>query len=203
MLSLEDEALDAVLEIDESDISKENGVDFILERLKRLFNKDSIVTKYQVLEAFLTFKGPSYMPIQAYLNEFYKRLFKTKSYGTMMSDDILVYRLLKSASLSSYHEELVKETIPDLQYDIMKDQLKKTFSQASRQIPTKSEDIIMTEEAFMVDEIYHLSFIYTIKMSYLLKMSITRLKTHQTSSQQIKIMTHITPGEIIVITNKS
>ena len=99
------------------------------------------------------------MSIRAYLNEFYKRLFKTKSYGTMISDDILVYRLLKSASLSSYHEELVKETIPDLQYDIMKDQLKKTFSQASRQIPTKSEDIIMTEEAFLVDEIYHLFFI--------------------------------------------
>ena len=48
MLSLEDEALDVVLEIDESDISKENGVDFILERSKRLFSKDSIVTKYQV-----------------------------------------------------------------------------------------------------------------------------------------------------------
>ena len=39
MLSLEDEALDAVLEIDESDISKENGVDFIIEHLNRLFKK--------------------------------------------------------------------------------------------------------------------------------------------------------------------
>ena len=50
MLSLEDEALDAVLEIDESDISKENGVDFIIDRLNRLFKKDSTVTKYQALE---------------------------------------------------------------------------------------------------------------------------------------------------------
>ena len=33
-------------------------------------------------------------------------------------------------------------------------------------------------------------------------MSITHLETHQSSSQQIKIMTHITPGEIIAITNK-
>ena len=33
-------------------------------------------------------------------------------------------------------------------------------------------------------------------------MSITRLETHQSSSQQIKIMTHITPGEIIAIPNK-
>ena len=158
MLSLEDKVLDAVLEMDESDIIKENGVDFIIEYLNRLFKKDSTVIKYQTLEAFMTFKRPSNMSIQAYLNEFDKRLFKTKSYGTVMSDDILAYRLLKSANLSSFHEELVKATILDLQYNIMKDQLKKTFSDASRQIPTKSDEIIKTEEAFMAEEINHLSF---------------------------------------------
>ena len=98
------------------------------------------------------------MSIQTYLNEFDKRLFKTKSYDNVMSDDILAYRLLKSVDLSSYHEELVKAAIPDLQYDIIKDQLKKTLSDASRQIPTKSDEIIETEGAFMVDEINHLSF---------------------------------------------
>ena len=66
----------------------------------------------------------------------------------------------------------------------MKDQSKKTFSDASRQIPTKSEDIIKTEESFTVEETNHLPF-------------------QDSCSQQIKIMTHITPGEIIVITNKS
>ena len=74
-----------------------------------------------------------------------------------MSDYILPYRLLKLTNSFSYHEELVKPTIPDLQYDIMKDQLKKTFSDASRQIPTKPDEI-MTEEAFMTEEINHLSF---------------------------------------------
>ena len=158
MLSLEDKVLDAVLEMDESDIIKENGVDFIIEYLNRLFKKDSTVIKYQTLEIFMTFKRPSNMSIQAYLNEFDKRLFKTKSYGTVMSDDILAYRLLKSANLSSFHEELVKATILDLRYNIIKDQLKKTFSDASRQIPTKSDEIIKTEEAFMAEEINHLSF---------------------------------------------
>ena len=122
MLSLEDEALDVVLEIDESDISKENGVDFIIQRLNRLLKKDSTVIKYQTLEAFMTFKRPSNVSIQAYLNEFDMRFFKTKSYGTVMSDDTLAYRLLKSVNLSTYHEELVKATIPDWQYDITKDQ---------------------------------------------------------------------------------
>ena len=77
MLSLEDEALDAVLEIDESDISKENGVDFIIEHLYRLFKKDPTVIKYQTLEAFMRFERPSNMSIQAYLNEFDKRLVQS------------------------------------------------------------------------------------------------------------------------------
>ena len=77
---------------------------------------------------------------------------------TVMSDDILAYRLLKAANLSSYHEELLKTTIPDLHFDIMKDQLKKIFSDAWRQIPTKSEDIIKVKEAFMAEEINHLFF---------------------------------------------
>ena len=56
VLSLEDEVPDTVLEIDDEDIAKENGVDAIIERLNRLFNKDSTITKYQALEAFETFR---------------------------------------------------------------------------------------------------------------------------------------------------
>ena len=41
VLSLEDEALDASLEIDDEDIAKENGVDAILEHLNRLFKLSS------------------------------------------------------------------------------------------------------------------------------------------------------------------
>ena len=92
------------------------------------------------------------MPIQAFLNEFDKHLFKTKTYGISMSDNILVYQLLKSANLSTHHEELIKATIPDLQYNIMKDQLKKTFYDASRQFATKTEDITKTEETFLAEE---------------------------------------------------
>ena len=54
--SLEDEALDAILEIHESDVSKENGVVFFIHCLNSLSKKDSTVTKYRALEAFMTFK---------------------------------------------------------------------------------------------------------------------------------------------------
>ena len=71
------------------------------------------------------------MSIQALLNEFDKRMYKAKSYGTAQSDSVLAYCLLKSANLSNNHEELIKAKIPELKYDLIKDQLKKTFSDAS------------------------------------------------------------------------
>ena len=100
-MSLEDEALDAVLESNGAEIAKDDGVDAIINRLNKLFKKDSTSTtiKYQTLEAFETFRKLSDKSIQAYLDEFDKRLYKTKSCGTAKSDDILVYRLLKSANL--------------------------------------------------------------------------------------------------------
>ena len=122
-------------------------MDAIKNRLNRLFKIDSTITKYQAFESFMTSKRPSTMSIQACLDEFDKQLFKTT-----MSDDILAYQLLNSANLSTHHEELIKATIPDLQYNIMKDQLKKTFYDASRQFATKTEDITKTEETFLAEE---------------------------------------------------
>ena len=63
VLSLQGEVQDAALELPEDEIAQENGVDGILRRLDRLFNKDSTITKYQALEAFETLKRPSDMSI--------------------------------------------------------------------------------------------------------------------------------------------
>ena len=122
------------MEIPENNIASENGVDVLINHLKRLYKKDSAVTKYQALEAFEMFRQPCDMSIQIFLNELEKRLYKTVSYGTEMSEDILAYRLMKSANLSNEHEQLIKATLPELQYDSMKDQLKKTFSNSSRHL---------------------------------------------------------------------
>ena len=93
------------------------------------------------------------------LNEFDKRYNKIKTHGTQMSDDLLGYLLLKAANLSNSHEELIKATMTELKYDIMKDQLKKIFSDASRQIPTSnSNDIIKTEDTLVCEGLNNISF---------------------------------------------
>ena len=49
MLSLENEALDVVLAIDDAEIAKDDGVDTTINRLNKLLKKDSMITKYQAL----------------------------------------------------------------------------------------------------------------------------------------------------------
>ena len=81
-----------------------------------------------------------------------KRIFKTKSYGRVQSDDILPYCLLKSPILFDKREELTKATITELKHDLIKDQLKKIFSDSSRHIPTKNEEVIKAEDKFLIKD---------------------------------------------------
>ena len=150
VLSLENEALDAVLELEEENISAENGVDTIIARLDRIYKKDETLENYMALEAFETFKRPENMKICDYLNQFEKLYNKTKSYGTQMSDNVLAYRLLKSANLPELHEQMVKGTITDLKFDLMKDQLKKMFGESfpsKDRVSVKSEDTFHTQHS--------------------------------------------------------
>ena len=124
LLSLEGEAQDAALEVAEDEIVQDDGFDKIISLLDKLFKRDSTVTKYQALELFETYRRTESTSIRDFLNEFEKRYYKTKSHGTVMSDDILAYRLLKAANLTPHHEELIKATLTDLKYGLRKDQLK-------------------------------------------------------------------------------
>ena len=86
--------------------------------------------KYNALESFEKYKCNSSTSIHDFLTEFEKRYHKIKSQGTIWSGDLLAYCLLKLANLTTW-DELVKATIGELKYDIIKTKLKKTFSDTS------------------------------------------------------------------------
>ena len=124
-----------------------------IERLDSIHKKDELLKKYEALEAFETYKRSSNTSMQEFLNEFTRRYNETKSFGTTMSDDILAYRLLKSANLSEKHEQLAKATISDLKFDVMKDQLKKIFGDLSCILPSSSSGgVIKTEQVNHLQE---------------------------------------------------
>ena len=138
VLSLEGMAQDAVLELDSNQISHTDGVTIIIDRLNKIYKKDRLTQNYNALEDCRytkeTYKRNT-TSIRDFSTEFEKRYHKTKSYGTQISDDVLAYRLLKSANLSTRDEQLVKATITELKYDSVKSKLIKIFSD-NNDIPT-------------------------------------------------------------------
>ena len=129
-------------------ISGKDGVSKIIERLNKIYKKDELSQKYNALEAFETYKRKGNTSICDFLTEFEKRLHKTRTYGTTMSDDLLAYCLLKAANLTTQDEQLVKATITELNYEIVKS--KKVFSDESQLTPpdVKSEVQIKSEPTF-------------------------------------------------------
>lgn len=126
-LTLEGKARETVLELNVKEINCEDGVKNIINCLNKLYLKDRTQTAFETYEKFEKYRRPTEMSISDFINEFERLLNKTKQYGSNMSSDILAYRLLKAANLSEYHEQLTRATIQELNYDVMKSQLKKIF----------------------------------------------------------------------------
>ena len=101
----------------------------------KIYKKDELSEKYNALESFETYKRPSSTSICDFLTEFDKRYNKTKSYGTVMSDDLLAYRLIKSANLPSSQEQLIRATVTELKFDLVRSKITKIFSDQS-EIPS-------------------------------------------------------------------
>ena len=95
--------------------------------------------------------------MREFLTEFAKRHSKVKSYGTGMTEDLLAFRLLISANLTSRDEQLVKATISELKYDLVKSKLVKVFSDDldTHMIESKSDTIIKSEPVFHASDHRH------------------------------------------------
>ena len=72
--------------------------------------------------------------INDFIHEFDKRHHKIKYHRSIISDDLLAFRLLKAANLPSADEKLAKGT-SELTYISMKDQLNKLFSESNSFAP--------------------------------------------------------------------
>ena len=157
VLSLEDKAQQAALEIDQADLIKDDGVDSLITRLDKIYKKDELSQKFSCLEDFESYKRPESLSIRDYVVEFEKRHFKVKSYKIIVSDDLLGFRLLKAANLSARDEQLIKATVTDIKFEEVKTMLTKIFSEHDGS-PTLSNAEIKPEPIFHASEYLDESF---------------------------------------------
>ena len=97
LLTLEGAAEEAALELDVSVINSNDGLKSIIQQLDKLYLKDKTLEKFQ---AFDSYQRKPETSIHEHIHNFDKLYFKLKSHGTTISEDLLAYKLLKSANLS-------------------------------------------------------------------------------------------------------
>ena len=143
LLSLEGKALDAALELPETDLDKDTGIDTLLARLDKLYVKDELSEKFSALESFACYKRPSNLSIRDFLQEFDKKHYRVKNHA-LTDEDLLGYRLIKAANLAPDKEQLVKATVTTLNYDVVKEKMLKIFSDDSK-IPMSTDPVSVQE----------------------------------------------------------
>ena len=131
VMSLEGKALDTILELDDKDISHKDGVTLIINKLNKLYKKDKLNKKFQDLEKFENYKRSSETPMQQFLADFDQAHNKLKRHGITICNDLLGFKLLKAANLSSHHEQLIKATINEVSYECIITKIKSIFSNDS------------------------------------------------------------------------
>ena len=135
-LSLTGSARDAAREIPLEEIDKDDGMSKLLTKLDELYLKDENNTAFEAYESFESYQRPSDMDMTTYINAFERLYQKAKNFKFELPDGVLAYRLLKSANLSSEHEQLARATLPSLTYANMKSQLKKIFNDSAPSVPS-------------------------------------------------------------------
>ena len=131
VLSLQGKAKEAALELEVSQLSSENGVNLILEKLDGLYKKDENQLIYVSLKNYEQHIRQKDQTIDDYINEFERRYNKLKNYGIIYPDTAVAYRLLEGANLTMESNKLVRTTITTFDFKSTKAQLRKLEDSAA------------------------------------------------------------------------
>ena len=123
------------------DISSSEGVIKVLAQMDKLFKNDEAITRYETYKAFETYKRPKHTSIKDYCKEFQRNLNKINDLGCQLADDVIAYKLIKSANLSDSQEQLLIATCK-ITYEELVTQMKKIFTD----IQSSSLEVRIKEE---------------------------------------------------------
>ena len=155
-ITLTGEARQAILNMDIEKLTEKTGVNNLMGELDKMYLKDESSQAYEAYEAFQKFVRPSGMSISDYVIKFEQLYFKANSFYMEILDGVLVFRLLNSANLTNEQKQLVKATVSKMDYQIMKDQLKKVFTSTSTNVDNKTE-IDKTDVKSEENEVFYTS----------------------------------------------
>ena len=123
---LDEQTQDDILDLASvDDLTSDDGVLKLLEHLSDIFRQDPELLAIEEYEEFQSFRRPDHVSVIEYCRQFHRRYKKIENAGTKLADSILTYKLLESANLSKYDEQLVKAITEQMTYDAVTEALKK------------------------------------------------------------------------------
>lgn len=124
--SLEGIARETVLsELTVDEITHTNGVANIISTLDHFFIGNETQNAFTAMDELMNFKCNKDSTLYNFVVEFQLKVNKVKASGTVLSDGVLGYMLLRSANLTSEKYDMIKATCDVLTYKNVKAQLEK------------------------------------------------------------------------------
>ena len=99
-LTLEGKARKCCSVISVAELSDDNGVKKLTDKLEALYKADETEIAFRRYEQFETFSRPETMNVVDYINEFERLYNRIEEEQFKLPDGVLAYRLLKSANMS-------------------------------------------------------------------------------------------------------
>ena len=81
-------------------MNKDDGLNLLINKLEKLYVKDSKASAYLAYEKFEFFRRPTDMNIIDYLNKFERLYYDIQRHEITLPSGVLAYRVLKSANLT-------------------------------------------------------------------------------------------------------
>ena len=100
-LSLPDKIWKSCINISVTDLSKDNGLNTLITKIKTLYAKDINALAYMTYDQFENFKRPNDMTIVDYINEFKRLNNKICQFDMVLPTGVLAYKVLNNANIFS------------------------------------------------------------------------------------------------------
>ena len=99
----------------------------LINEIKSLYTKDINALAYMAYDKFENFKRPDEMGVVDYINEVERLNNKIRQFDIVLPTEVVAYKVLNKANISSEKKQLVRATVVTLTYENMTKQLKAMY----------------------------------------------------------------------------
>ena len=122
---------EAVVNIETAKVECAAGFNNVLDVLDKLFKVDKKEAEMKTYNEFEYIRRGDSQTIADFINQFDALLAKTKSYGNVMSENLLASKLMKAANLTRSQQQIIKASTEDITYTNVMATMKRTFGEST------------------------------------------------------------------------